>query len=307
MEKLFKNSFTNMRKIATFGIVCTLLFAVISCNNNEPKDLVTPFGQLSLSESDRQVINENILRGSPNPWRGKVVIINSNEELKRYFNGTEGILPDIDFSRQTLLLTAGTTLDDIEKINVSSFQQLSTNRYKWGVEVFQSDFMMDGRWVAAYITKPLSSRSEIELSVTLFTYGWVEPAFGQLPLSESHRIWINQNILGNSLQNKVVIINSEEELKKYFNNVFPDNVYGSLPNIDFSRQTLLLAAGTTATVEWKVNVKSFQHLSANKYKWDIEVLLTFLTGPGMWVAAYITKPLSTQSEIELNVTTNCYW
>ena len=39
MEKLFKNSFAKIRTIIAHGIVCTLLLAVISCDNSKPYEI----------------------------------------------------------------------------------------------------------------------------------------------------------------------------------------------------------------------------------------------------------------------------
>ena len=175
MEKLFNNFFANVRKIIAPGIVCTLLFAVVSCNaSKEPSvfddDEATnvSFSEFSLSENCQWI---DIVKSTENAiqWMnsGKMIIINSNEELKKYIECLDNNYPDIDFSKYTLLLTSGVTPNLVYRANINSFAELSANKYRLNIEVLMTDATMIGSWTTAILVKKLSVQSEIELNVTI--------------------------------------------------------------------------------------------------------------------------------------------
>jgi len=97
-----------------------------------------------------------------------------------------------------------------------------------------------------------------------------------------------------SVYNKVIIINSDEELKQYI------ECPSSYPTIDFSTQTLLLAK-STAPNSAHATVKSFQQTSKNKYMLYVEVTLEDATALDIWRVALITKKLSKGSNVGLSV------
>ena len=186
MTGLFKNSFANVRKIAAFGIVCTLLFAVVSCESAENDE--KPY-------ADDEIVKKvpgDFFTGSKFrigtdcrltplwfelPYDGwapdhldininRVVIINSSEELRKYIECANGNYPAIDFSKYSLLLAFGTTTTVVHDLRIGSFQQLSTNKYKLAVERCMTGALAPDIWFIALVTSKLSERSEIELNVT---------------------------------------------------------------------------------------------------------------------------------------------
>ena len=96
----------------------------------------------------------------------------------------------------------------------------------------------------------------------------------------------------------VVLINSDEELKKYFVDI--DNM--DYPPIDFSKHTLLLAGGQTQRGISEIKISSFRQLSDKKYKLDINIFLNFTAVAPEWVVAILTGKLNDDSKIEVNVT-----
>ena len=181
MNSKHQNLFANVRKIVAPGIICMLLFAVVSCESaetyasDETKEV--PFTKFSPSEIGCQWI---VLGWEDVEWSdewpqdtqwwmnsNRVFIINSNEELKKYIGCMDDNYPDIDFSKYTVLLVSGVTPNLVSEVNVSSFQQLSTNKYKLDVEVLMGDATMPDIWVIALVTSKLSTRSEVGLNVTI--------------------------------------------------------------------------------------------------------------------------------------------
>ena len=163
-------SFANVRKVAALAVVFMLLFAAISCDTSKKEESINvPFTEFLLSETDCQWVN---IIGNKwadmEPWinSGKVIMINSNEEFKKYIECISNNHPDIDFSKQTLLLVSGTT-NVLSVAIANSFHRLSTNEYILNVDVFLGDGTMVDRWTIALATNKLSMQSEIQLNVNV--------------------------------------------------------------------------------------------------------------------------------------------
>ena len=98
--------------------------------------------------------------------------------------------------------------------------------------------------------------------------------------------------------NKVIIINSYEELQQYV--VCPNK---GTSEIDFSKQTLLLANGTASGGIFKITVTSLQQLSPNEYTLELEILLDdSAVDEEKWAIALIVEKASEESTVELNFT-----
>jgi hypothetical protein len=158
--KLINNFFANVRKMIAPGIVCMLLFAVVSCNASKEPTISDdiPFTANWLTDCWWTNIDSRVL------------IINSDEELKKYIEYIEcadaNYHLDIDFSKHTLLLVSAPTHMWVGKVNVNSFQQLSANKYKLNVEVFLGEATMGNGWTIALITNKLDIQAEIKLNIT---------------------------------------------------------------------------------------------------------------------------------------------
>lgn len=133
----------------------------------EPGLPEVPFAELSLSGTDCQwveIVNINM------QWLmnwGKVISINSSEELKNYIECVDENFPEIDFSENTLLLISGMTRTFIYKMNVHSLQQVSTNRYRVNVEMFLTEALAIDFWTTALVISKLSDEDEIMVNVMI--------------------------------------------------------------------------------------------------------------------------------------------
>lgn len=94
----------------------------------------------------------------------KPVLINSNDELQNYIDGTD--YPPVDFSKQSLLLANGETPYGIREI-VNSLRQFSTDKYKWRVDITLNDATVVEKWVMAILIDKPDKESEIELHVNI--------------------------------------------------------------------------------------------------------------------------------------------
>ncbi|MDR2936101.1 MAG: hypothetical protein LBU80_02005 [Rikenellaceae bacterium] len=110
-----------------------------------------------------------------------------------------------------------------------------------------------------------------------------------VPGEEISARWVNLPDENNTL----LVINSDEELKKY--------VEGDYPEIDLTKHTLLLAYGYKGTEIHSVSVEGLRKLSESKYKLNVELVMTFATRPDAWYVALITDKLNENSKVELNV------
>jgi len=104
-----------------------------------------------------------------------------------------------------------------------------------------------------------------------------------------------------SYDDKVIIINSNEELKKYIECKGESNY----PAIDFSKSTLILAHGT-ANSSHIVLSKSLQQISEQNYEMKVNILLTQLPYLTFWEMPIIVNKLNKTSIIYLVVTYKAY-
>jgi hypothetical protein len=99
---------------------------------------------------------------------------------------------------------------------------------------------------------------------------------------------------------KVMIINSSEELEKYIS-----CNGGSYPAIDFSKHSLLLASGKTDRDIDEITATKLKQFSPNTYKLKVEIALKFTTIYGQFYQygmALLVEKINEESIVELNVT-----
>ena len=122
----------------------------------------------------------------------------------------------------------------------------------------------------------------------------IEIPFTEYSLDGTSCQWANFTYPPNG---ELIIINSTEELEKHV--VCVENNY---PVIDFSKQTLLLGSGNAEKVVHTIT-KSLLQLSTNKYKLNIEIILSeaLVALPTTWVIALVTDKLSEESNVELKI------
>ena len=293
------------QRIVAFCIVCMLLLAIASCESaketsaldeKEEEVITDSFSEFSLIETSCKWIRYDGDSGY------ELIIINSDKELRNYIICAEADdFPTIDFSRYTLLLARGFMGNNCTPDYVI-LQQTSSESYVMSLVFQQNIADVILHWQVAIITDKLSDSDNVKLNVRLNFKEKMEEntvTFTEFSLSECRWLniteWTDQELCANS--NGVVIINSNEKLRQYI-----ECVDGNYPYIDFSKYTLLLVSGVTPNLVNEVTINSFQQLSVNKYKLDVEVLMGDATMPDKWVTALVINKLSIQSEIELDVT-----
>ena len=112
--------------------------------------------------------------GNHNLWTnldydGKVIIINSIEELQNYVNSLDdNDYADIDFSKYSLLLASGISDYGISDIKAKTFQQLAENHYELEIEITLNDVLECEQWLLAVIVDKLSADSKVDLKITTF-------------------------------------------------------------------------------------------------------------------------------------------
>ena len=103
--------------------------------------------------------------------------------------------------------------------------------------------------------------------------------------------WFNRNLDG-----EVIIINNEEELKKYVDCPAGSTLYP----IDFSKNSLLLTSGVASVGIYDISPK-IQLVSPNEYELNVTVKLNDIPEPLEWEIAVRTKKLSEGTSVNLNV------
>jgi len=116
-------------------------------------------------------------------------------------------------------------------------------------------------------------------------------AFTEYSLLETSCQWVNL-----PYDEKVLIINSSEELGKYIS-----CMEGNYPAIDFSRYTLLLVSGNVNNSISEIAVKKIKQISVKKFILSIELDLIYKDNTEPWNKAIVVVKLSDESNIILNI------
>jgi hypothetical protein len=100
--------------LQTAAILLILAGMIIACGKEkeEEKTIEIPFTEYSLIGTSCQWSNLG--------YDGKLIVINSNAELENYVICTDGAFPEIDFSKNTLLLASGCTISGIQYLHKKS-------------------------------------------------------------------------------------------------------------------------------------------------------------------------------------------
>jgi hypothetical protein len=142
------------KNIFKYAILLLILAICSSCK----KETEISFMEYSLAGTSCQWTNLN--------YDNKLIVVNSNEELKSYINCSEGNYSEIDFSKHTLLLANGRTNSGIHKIS-KHLLQLSKNEYRLDIEIRLNDATIMESWVTALIVNKLNKENNVELSLTI--------------------------------------------------------------------------------------------------------------------------------------------
>ena len=137
-------------------VICAAIFMASGCEKKESlPDGDIPFTELSLTDINLIIDHDKV-------YEDQAVVINSNEELEKYIDCTEGNYPEIDFSRHSLVLATGVTLHVIS--GISGNLQRQSGEYQLDVAlttVQDANYMQ--RWRLALLTDKLGANSKVQV------------------------------------------------------------------------------------------------------------------------------------------------
>lgn len=167
-----------MKKIVTLCagmLACTLCAGFVGCNEpdeiHEPErqGVNVPFTRYSLKEEtpDEEISARwvNLDYDKVN-YESKLLVINSDEELKQY---VEGNYPAIDFSKKTLVLAYGID-SGVFVADGHKFQQVAEGDYEMTANLTATLTLSMNEWQAAIIVEKLPSECTIKLNTVIINY-----------------------------------------------------------------------------------------------------------------------------------------
>jgi hypothetical protein len=119
----------------------------------------------------------------------------------------------------------------------------------------------------------------------------IEIPFTEYSLLETPCQWVQMDD-EEYVEPHVIIVNSDKELENYI-----ACWEGSYPEIDFAKQTLLLARGISSCSAYAV-CNSLQQLSEQSYEMKVDYFLGVL-GVGTWYTPIIVNKLNKECTVEL--------
>ena len=243
-------------------------------------------------------------------YDGKVIVINSVEELKKYTlcpNDVQfkSLYNAIDFSKHSLLLTSGVVDDGISFYLSQTLTQFTENQYKLNIEMLLSKTISGLQWIRAMITDKISENSNIELKIkTIYEDERKEVAFTELNLLYTY-CW-KYILHGTSpdgfylspVQNELIVINSIEEM---------DNYYGCRkdysPDVDFTKYSLIYASFKAISAPVIIDNMSFIKTSSKGYyEFIVEYLLGYIQFSEFYKIFIITEKLP--PDVKINFISN---
>jgi WD40 repeat protein len=274
-----------MKNLLKFTAVLLIVAGTFACTDKEQEAESAPveFTEYSLAGTGCQWTNLG--------YDGKVITVNSKEDLKKYITGTEENLPYVDFSKHTLLLASDSD-NDVRNIDAAFFKN-AANQYTVKVSIRYGDAAVMTNWALAILTSKIPDGSILALEKEEDKSVPVE--FTEYSLAGTACQWTNLSYDG-----KVIIINSKEELKKYITCEEDD-----FPDVDFSKHTLLLANGPSTNGIGKIETVLLKNTS-KKYILKVTVHMGITMVAQGWCISIITPKISDKSEIKLNVELTYY-
>jgi len=247
-------------------------------NDNEPNDL-EDWRFVNQNNWYKYSLSKTLCQWSPLIYDFPVlIIINSNEELKKNINCAEGNYPQVDFSKYSLLLI--NLKRDWNVTNITeNFLKLSDNDYILNIEfTFLQDIVRPSEWLRfAIVTEKMSPESNVEFNITE---------------------------KGNTCQAKnldydndyLIVINSSEELENYVECTDDKD----FPKIDFSKHTLLLAVGTHDYGIRFINTQLTKK-GENEYNFVVQIIIMFTAVETPWTAKTLIAKLPPDAVVSLRV------
>jgi hypothetical protein len=137
----------------------SLIFAKIKVNTtnnrNEGGTEEIPFTEYPIGESCRWA---NL------KYDQKAIIINSRTDVEEYVSCESGGFPEIDFSKQSLLLVSGVSTSGIKQIS-KLLRQTDQNRYSFDIDITLNMTTEAPRWTVAILTSKIPDDTVISVNV----------------------------------------------------------------------------------------------------------------------------------------------
>ena len=142
----------------------TTLYAKWEENTVRNYPIEIPFTEYSLEGTSCQWTNLNYDDDD------KLIVINSDEELKSYIDCSDANYPKIDFSKHILLLAHGIAPASVANVSCSSLLQFSEQSYEMKVEIVVGHAAVLSNWQVSIIVDKVVNDSSIELISTIKQY-----------------------------------------------------------------------------------------------------------------------------------------
>jgi hypothetical protein len=144
-----------MKNLLKFTAVLLIVAGAFACSDKEQEAESAPveFTEYSLAGTGCQWTNLS--------YDGKVIAVNSKEDLEKYITGTEENLPYVDFSTHTLLLASDSD-NDVRNIDAAFFKN-AANQYTVKVSIYSGDAAVMTNWELAILTSKIPDGSSLAL------------------------------------------------------------------------------------------------------------------------------------------------
>jgi hypothetical protein len=96
---------------------------------------------------------------------GEVIVINSDEEMRKYLTCHMGTYHPIDFSKHSLLLVNSVASSGIYSISPEGMQQISSNKYVLDITLILNEITEPLEWDIKIRTDKLTNNASVELKV----------------------------------------------------------------------------------------------------------------------------------------------
>jgi len=149
-----------------FLLILAGFFSACSDNSSIDNPVDMPFDKPAEVSIEVYSLYGTMCNWSNRKNNGKVIVINSDEEMKKYLTCyMNGNYHPIDFSKQSLLLVGSVASSGVYAISPKSMQQLSTNKYVLNVEINLNELPKPFEWDIAIRSNKLSNNASVELKV----------------------------------------------------------------------------------------------------------------------------------------------
>jgi hypothetical protein len=163
--KILSNKAVAAFRKGTVGTLCmivmTLFIMSTGCANDEKEKEEKEPAEISFMEYS--------LTGANCQWanldsKDRVIVINNKPELEKYIACIDGSYPEIDFAKNTLLLTCGHASQNVSSIS-TTLLKCSATEYELKVTVVMGNFMVIEGWYISIIVSKIPNVTNINLKI----------------------------------------------------------------------------------------------------------------------------------------------